>query len=253
MNVPQNRILDPMECYEGLSVPGKDKSPFQKLACRILAICANSASVERLFSLFGHILTKLRSRLRTEAMVQLAELKLHVRDEYFQNAPAKQRLKRHIAGAPRSTAPAVSVSSAATIPTTPLLPLPPLPPLPHSTQTPLTRDGDEHEDSASSAGPADGSLQAIADRLISMANNHDHNRNMDLDDEVESSPPTQLFNLSDLFDFSSEHWVRSSEAAGNRGLQDELDLYELIDLDASGELDTDVDVDGMAEAVLTSQ
>jgi hypothetical protein len=40
---------------------------------------------------------------------------------------------------------------------------------------------------------------------------------------------------------------------GNWGLQDELELYELIDLDASGELDTDVDVNGMAKAVLASQ
>jgi hypothetical protein len=32
-----------------------------------------------------------------------------------------------------------------------------------------------------------------------------------------------------------------------------LELYELMDMDASGKLDTDVDVDGMAEAVLMAQ
>lgn len=38
---------------------------------------------------------------------------------------------------------------------------------------------------------------------------------------------------------------------GNRGPQNELELYELADLDALGELDTDVDVDMMVEAVRT--
>ena len=32
---------------------------------------------------------KLHSRLRNEAMVMLAELKLHIRDEYKQNGTAK--------------------------------------------------------------------------------------------------------------------------------------------------------------------
>ena len=233
--VLQGRSVDPIECYDGIRVGDKERSPLQKLACCILAICANSASVERLFSLFGHILTKLRSRLRTEAMVQLAELKLHIRDEYAKNTPAKQRLKQHIAGAPCSTA-ANATASAPPAATTSTIPLP------HSTQT---VDEDEHEDAASSAGPAEGSLQAIADKLISLANGED--------DEHESLPSTLSFTLADLFDFSVDYWVKASEATGNRGLQDELDLYELMDLDASGELDTDVDVDGMAEAVLTSQ
>jgi hypothetical protein len=113
----------------------------------------------------------------------------------------------------------------------------------HFTQT---VDEGERDDSASSAGPADGSLQTIADRLISMANDDEH-------DEHESFPLTLSFTLANLFDFSVDYWVKSSEATGNRGLQDGLDMYVLIDLDALGELDTDVDVDGLAEAVLTSQ
>jgi hypothetical protein len=175
-------------------------------------------------------------------MVQLAELKLHIRDEYTKNAHAKQRLKRHIAGAPHSTASAAHATGSAS-PAAPTSAVQ----LPHSTQTVGEA---EREDPASSAGPAEGSLQAIADRLISMAND-DH----DEDDVDESFPFTLSFTLADLFDFSDDYWVKSSEATGNRGLQDELDLYdsELVDLDALGELDTDIDVDGMAEAVLTSQ
>ena len=61
---------------------------------------------------------------------------------------------------------------------------------------------------------------------------------------------SQKFTLANLFDFTVDYWLKSSEATGYRGLQDELELYELMDMDASGKLDTDVD---MAEAVLMSQ
>jgi hypothetical protein len=56
------------------------------------------------------------------------------------------------------------------------------------------------------------------------------------------NPSHQLYHLTlaNLFDFSVDYRVKASEATGSRGLHDELDLYELIDLDASGESDTDV-------------
>ena len=227
----QGRSLDPIECYDGLRVAGQERSPLQKLACRILAICANSASIKRLFSLFGHIMTKLHSRLRTEALVQLAELKLHIRDEYSKNTQAKQRLRQHIAGAPRPTAIDAPASN---------------PPAAAFTQT-VDEGSDEREGLASSAGPAEGSLQDIVDRLISMAND-----DLGEDDRHGPFPSTLSFTLTSLFDFSADYWVKSSEATGSRGLQDEVELYELADLDASGELDTDFDVDAIAEAVLTS-
>jgi hypothetical protein len=40
--------------------------------------------------------------------------------------------------------------------------------------------------------------------------------------------------------------------AGTRGLQDELEFYKLLDLDASGEQDTDIAIDSILEAVLMS-
>src|SRR5258708_7799547 len=100
MGFKKGKTVDPIKCYDCLKVPGRPRTPLQTLACRILTICVNSASVERLFSLSGQIHTKLRSRLRndSEAMTMLAELKLHIRDEYKQNDTAKARLKRDIAG-----------------------------------------------------------------------------------------------------------------------------------------------------------
>ncbi|KAG1891625.1 uncharacterized protein F5891DRAFT_924523, partial [Suillus fuscotomentosus] len=42
------------------------------------SICANSASCERLFSLFGTVLTKLCSCLSLKGLTDLAELRLHL-------------------------------------------------------------------------------------------------------------------------------------------------------------------------------
>jgi hypothetical protein len=80
--------------YEGMAF-GSVITPLCQLARRILSICANSASCERLFSMFGLILTRLRSRLWGKAMTDLAELRLHLRDEHVQSVIAKTCLKRN--------------------------------------------------------------------------------------------------------------------------------------------------------------
>ena len=223
--------------------------PLQTLACRILTICANSASVERLFSIFGQILTKLRSRLRNEAMVMLAELKLHIRDEYKQNDTAKARLKRHIAGIPRTSQSQPMTESLSTAtrhadpdPSTSL----PLQQQSGSGSGPETPQAGD--DLVSTAGPAEGSLDDIVQRLLSFVNTED---NMESRPSPAASPPSPI-KLSDLFDFTVGYWSKTAESMGARGLQDELEFYELLDMDASGELDTDVVADGMSEAVLMS-
>ena len=68
--------------------------PLVKLAKRVLSICANSASCERLFSIFGNTLTKLRNRLGTTTLTNLAELKMLIRDDHLNAGNAKDRLKR---------------------------------------------------------------------------------------------------------------------------------------------------------------
>ena len=79
--------------YEGVAF-GNEVTPLCKLARRLLSICANSASCKRLFSMFGLILTRLRSPLRTKAMADLAELRLHLRDEHLRQGLVKARLQR---------------------------------------------------------------------------------------------------------------------------------------------------------------
>ena len=51
---------------------------------------------------------------------------------------------------------------------------------------------------------------------------------------------------------NGSRWLKAAESTGSRGLQDELEFYELLDADGSGERDTEVIVDGMSEAVLIS-
>ena len=87
--------MDPLETLASFSIPGRPDldSPFMLFARRLLSVSANSASCERLFSVFGTILTKLRNRTGNTTLANLSEIKMHIRDEH--NAKGgKSRLKR---------------------------------------------------------------------------------------------------------------------------------------------------------------
>jgi hypothetical protein len=101
-------------------------------------------------------------------------------------------------GAPRSTKttqPAAQASSSATAP------------LAQTARSTETVDGNEHGDAVSSAGPAEGSLCTIADRVIAMANKDD-----DDNDQTVVSP--QNFTLASLFDFTVDYWLKLSKVTG---------------------------------------
>jgi len=61
----------------------EDTSPFIIFARRLLSVSANSASCERLFSILGNILTKTRNRTGNTVLTDLAEVKMHIRDEHL--------------------------------------------------------------------------------------------------------------------------------------------------------------------------
>ena len=56
-----------------------------------------------------------------------------------------------------------------------------------------------------------------------------------------------LLKLSEVFDFSNTHWVESVQSAQEKSFENDvvvnecvlLEFYELLDLDAKGEDDTD--------------
>ena len=81
-----------MVLYDEFCFLGWEPPPFIHLTKHILSISANSASCERLFSIFGNILTKLQNRLGVNNMVILAKLKMHIHDEHT-HKQTKKRLK----------------------------------------------------------------------------------------------------------------------------------------------------------------
>lgn len=58
---------------------------------------------------------------------------------------------------------------------------------------------------------------------------------IDNEDPPEPSPDVLSIPIKDLFDYTQSYWVESYNKLAMRGLQDELELYELLDLDAEGD------------------
>ena len=76
------------------------------------------------------------------------------------------------------------------------------------------------------------------------------------DDETDCEPvmaPTIIGHcivLSQLFDFADPHWVHLFENSARQGFEEELELYELLDLDADGEEEADINLDDSTGDIL---
>ncbi|KDQ23516.1 hypothetical protein PLEOSDRAFT_1049064, partial [Pleurotus ostreatus PC15] len=207
-----NHPLDPRKVYNGIKPLGGDHPPLSKLALHLLSICTNSASCERLFSVFGNTLTKLRNRLGNNSLTALAELKMHIRDEHLRGG-TKERLKRFFGE--RKTQDTG----------------PPLPPLPQG-PTPIP---------AQLHPPIIPAIDGVADEFTEIATSFMLMLDDDDDDETLEFPSKISIKLSDLFDYRSTHWTEIHRRSASRTLDEELELYELVDLDADGDVDIDID------------
>jgi len=99
-------------------------------------------------------------------------------------------------------------------------------------------------------GSAEPSISPTSDGFASLITQHiqqvdDDNRE---DDESLisgfSAPVTSTWKrlpISQLFDFGSTHWSSRYAHFANITFEEELELYELLDLDADGEMDPDLD------------
>ncbi|KAJ8688720.1 hypothetical protein PTI98_013479 [Pleurotus ostreatus] len=95
----QNQSPHPIHVYNFMRNTKIATPPLVRLAEHILSICANSASCERLFSVLGNTLTKLRNRLSTKPLVELAKLKMHICDKYLRKSDIeKQTDRKHMFG-----------------------------------------------------------------------------------------------------------------------------------------------------------
>ncbi|KAG1724672.1 hypothetical protein EDB19DRAFT_1858462 [Suillus lakei] len=198
--------------YEGIHFQNQSLSPLQMIVQCIFSICANSASCEWLFSFFSMILTKLQSCLGLTKMLDLAELRLHLRDEYMHRGSMKDCLRhpRHI------------------IPD----------PLPHQIQDISTSLTDE---SISEIMPDTTEFDSVVDEnlLTSIAKTLGHQSALDnVDDSTDTfTSPFKQITLQQLFNFSDDTWTKLMERIGMRSLDDELEFYKLVKLDAEGEED----------------
>ena len=77
------------------------------------------------------------------------------------------------------------------------------------------------------------------------------------DEELETPPlltpvtTHPLIRLDALFDFSQDYWLRHHQRTGCRSLNEELEIYDLLDADLRGEEGGDVEVDETMGDILT--
>jgi hypothetical protein len=79
-----------------------------------------------------------------------------------------------------------------------------------------------------------------------------------VDDDETDCVPVRLSKIGPtpivlLFDFSHSHWVEMHSKSSMRSFDEELQLYEMLDLDADGEEDIDVNVDDDTGDILMGQ
>ena len=72
-------------------------------------------------------------------------------------------------------------------------------------------------------------MQGIVQKLIDAVDT-------DNDSDEPPEPSTDMISIPirDLFDFTQSYWVEAYGKLAMQGLQDELELYELLDLDCNG-------------------
>ncbi|KZT33663.1 hypothetical protein SISSUDRAFT_1032985, partial [Sistotremastrum suecicum HHB10207 ss-3] len=263
---------DPSQYYKDLFVNNVAPTPIIRLALHLFAICPNSASCERLFSTFGLILTKLRSRLGNERLLGLAELKMHLRDEHVRDGLRQdlQQRKRKFGVFNQPGAAELARSKAAAA--VPVIPTPPtttsVPPT-HSTNppTPLASSAVPTEDSDSDLelpstlrfSPitvrSNDSLQSLATNLASLSV-----AQAPAAEPAPARPQTvQLmadkpwkFRIDQIFDFTNVKWIEFYKKSAVGRLNDEEEFYDLLNLDAEDEDVEEQDVDDTIEAILAS-
>ena len=74
--------------------------------------------------------------------------------------------------------------------------------------------------------------------------------NSDNNDGDEKMPLFLSIKINELFDFTQRSWISPHERSASRSLNEELELYELLDLDAAGEEGVDVEINHTLDSIL---
>jgi hypothetical protein len=236
---------DPLIVYHGISpIASSTLPPLFKLAYHILSICPNSASCERLFSVFGNTLTKLSNCLGNQTLTSLAELKMHIRDEHVHDGEIKQCMKCFFGA--KTSAPSMAPASTSTVPQVP----PSQQPSTSVTSTAETEMdlgvmhvNQELQSQSPDNSDATNEFNHITESFARQTGEDD-------DDGDVRMPSVISIEITVLFNFTNKSWIPSHERSASRSLDEELELYELLDLDAPGEEDINVEIDNALDSVL---
>lgn len=224
--------LDPLRVWEDAIFPGEAPQGLYHLAVHILSICANSASCERLFSTLGLILTKLRTRLSNKRLLGLAKLKMHARDTILWTTEAKAEVRKYISTQIGRENPANQATRD-----------------PNS-QIPIST---ELNPALPYAAPTSGrnstdSITTLTDEMIrNLAADDDENEAYNYTPDLNMGFPVTL---KDLFDFSSLAWSLDKRYNAIRSLDEELEFYQLLELDAVGDEDIDHELESIVGSVI---
>jgi hypothetical protein len=161
-------------------------------------------------------------------MTDLAELRLHLRDEHLRQGSVKTRLQRN-------TTTHVSAATLECPSNTPELP---------TTVHPVNAHQSEPEPNPTE--PDSSSLTAIAGVFMQQVDDDE-----DLEDENHSHHNGSIqLKIAQVFDFSNVYWTTYLKRFAFRNLDEELELYELIESSGAGDELEGPEMDEMGEASL---
>lgn len=247
----ENREPNPLAIFNNLRIPGSsDSSPLIKLACHIFSVSTNSASCERLFSAFGNLLTKLRNRMGSGLMKNVAELGMHLRDQRKNLGSSTERVRRHF----------TNRNEAETIHPVP----PPGIRVGAATSSIVFQDSElgappratiDTATASTQSQPAE-APQAPRDAFRVLIEGHSTASDADDVPIPSSSESFPKVTLKRLFDFTKAAWAEKMKHSGNLGFEAEMELYDLVDLDAAGIEDdgegASLGIDNSTEEIIAS-
>ena len=240
----QKESPDPCCVFDEYKFGDEDIALFH-FARKVLSITANSASCERLFSAYGIILNKHRNRLLLKNLQNQAELKAHTRDEHIRDNNKRKRLKRHF-------------STHKDVHRAENTPAPPSPIVPQPCSNTISSPSEPTQSFTSDVSPtSDDTTPIRSDTPYTLRHFVEQQSIRGIEDNTDNEPifpPTQftrlpLIPIANLFDFDEASWQKVTKEAMENTFDQELELFELLDLDADGE-DAGIDVDDMTEDVL---
>ncbi|KAG2041579.1 hypothetical protein BDR03DRAFT_979518 [Suillus americanus] len=194
----QGTPVDPLDIWDGFSHSNSEIKPLQKIA-----------------HIFGAILTKWQNRLSTQNLMLLAELKMYLHEEHVHTGSVRKRLKQRYC---QNTTSEVNQSA-------------------ESSCVTAEDDADAFVDPQQTSSEVHGhrGLWQIAAQLIQAVEDEESFTTSEIMEAVTNPSDFQRIPIKDLFDFScAQDWLGSFYQTAIQGLDAEIELYELLDLDAKG-------------------